>query len=293
MHTVTSTTSFQACPSRLTYAPRYLVVTGHTNCERTDAASRGRVNEQIWLFSTGLPPMSKAEKAQQDADLAFLSSFGGDVLQHESELAERGIYIVSDTTEIAPVATTNDMVNVRTPYVYCNTQQARYFVVAKFNWKASADYEYFDAPCNSADAPCNVGGDDGFGMRFNRNVTNLGVSSIFCGRTDPDRTWATFDCTWPSNPAENSSAGVTYIKQDKVYKTVVKPDFNMYRGNVSMAFSGVPCGTTFQVYGRYLHSWNSTTLTGFGVSTNGFSISWAGGGSSWPASSPGMVWQRC
>lgn len=238
-------------------------------------------------------PMSAAEKIKHNEDLAYLATLEGDVLEHEDELAARGLYIVSDTSEIAPAATNSDMVAMGTPYVTFDVHQQRYFAVAKYQWKASADSEYFDAPCNSADNPCNVGGPDGFGMRFNRNVTNLGVGANFCGRPNPGRTWATFGCTSPSNPDDNSSAGVSWRLQDRVYKTVVNPDYNMHNGVTSMGISGIPCGVTLQAYGRYGHSWSTTSLTGFSVSTSGFGLSWAGGTQHWGATSQGMAWTRC
>ena len=236
--------------------------------------------------------MTDAERTQWRKDIALIDSFDGDIVTHEDELAERGIVIVSDTFALENTATNNDMINMKDPFVYYNTQQGRYFATASYQWRLSADYEYFDSPCGSADSPCNVGGADGFGMRFNRQVTNDGVSGTFCGRQDLDRDWANFGCIYPTNPEDNSSAGVSYRRQDKVYTTVIKPDNNMYSGTVSMGFHGVPCGATLQIYGRYGHSWGGTALTGFSVGTGGFGLSWSDSDQHWAATSQAGSWTR-
>lgn len=243
-------------------------------------------------------PLSPSEARIVERELEFIGKFQNPRSPRATEaLAERGIHIVSTEPSTVPVSTTNaDMVYMKPPYVYWSETVDRYVATAWYWWrdKDSVDREYFDGDhCNSFEEVCRIGGADGLGMRFNRKVINLGVSAKFCGRKDADRNWARFSCTQPTNPEDNSSAGVAFRKQDRIYKTVINPDNNMYRGWVAMAIRGIPCGTTLQIYGRYAHTWDSTSLTGFGVGLDGFSMSWSESKNYWQASSQAGTWKRC
>ncbi|WP_183093304.1 hypothetical protein [Nocardioides stalactiti] len=237
-------------------------------------------------------PVSPRERRSFHRVNSFLASLSGDLGAHRRELAEHGLQIVSDIPTIAPTATDNGDISLPRPYVLYNTQQHRYFVTASFEWKSSADYWYFDGNCSSADNACNVGGKDGFGFRFNRRVINRVVEAAFCGRDNVGRNWSQFGCFEPTNPEENSSQGATYRAQDKLYETVVNPDYNLHTGVISMGIDVIPCGRTLQIFSRYGHGWDDTSLTGFDVSLSGFGMQWSDSDDHWVASSQSGTWTR-
>lgn len=80
------------------------------------------------------------------------------------------------------------------------------------------------------------------------------------------------------------------LEQDRIYKTVVKPDNNMFIGSTSMVIDRPKCGAPLQIYSRYGHSWDNTSLTGFSVSLSGFGLSWGGNPKHWAASSQSGTW---
>jgi hypothetical protein len=242
-------------------------------------------------------PLTPAEETRFEDVVEEITPLG-DIAQHEDELADLGLVIVSDTGggggRTAARTSTGDDLTVPRPQVLWDTSNQRYYAYASYNWKAgSTEDHYYDIGNFSGscvDSPCDIGGYDGFGMRFSRNLQNVSVSSIFCGRGDLDRDWAQFSCTTPTNPDENSSQGVTWRKQDKIYKTVVKPDNNMYIGSTSMVVKKPSCGAAVQLYSRYTHTWQSTSLTSFTIGSGGWSVTFSGGDNKWNAASQSGTW---
>lgn len=250
-------------------------------------AARGQQNAQ-----TG--PLDADERARYKQVIQDITPLG-DVSKHPDELAELGLAVVSDVS-VGPAlarASVNDDISIPAPKVLWDYSNQRYYAYASYQWIAgNTQAHYYDIgnTTSCVDSPCNIGGADGFGMRFSRNVVNRGVSVIFCGRGDLDRTWSSFNCTTPTNPDDNSSQGVGWRKQDKVYKTVVKPDNNMFIGSTSMVIDRPKCGAPLQIFSRYGHSWSGAALTGFSVGLDGFGLSWSSTSNHWAASSQGGTW---
>jgi hypothetical protein len=238
----------------------------------TSGASAKTASFQQPVGRTG--PMSVRETARQQLLGRIVARSKSDSQAH-ALLARHGFVIVSTTgiDGLRLVHSTNSDVTMGTPYVAFDTVAHRYTAYAKYHWDSDA----FES---------NVGGLDGLALRFNRNMTNNGVTGTFYGKsTGP------IGATTVRNPTDNSSAGVGYRLQDFWVALVGgKVDYNVWSGSVTMDVARPACGTSVQLYGAYMHSWGSDSLTGFSISTSGFGLSWKNGDQSWKAASQSGTW---
>lgn len=240
-------------------------------------------------------PLNANEKARFNRVLETITPLG-DVTQHQDELEELGLYIVSEAPSEGASARSSvesDMIIPR-PQVLWDSSNQRYYAYASYRWVAANTQDhYYDIGALSpscVDASCTIGGMDGFGMRFSRKVTNVEVNAIFCGRGDLDRDYASFACSTPTNPDANSQEGVSWRKQDRVYKTVIKPDNNMFQGSTAMVIKRPACGPALQIFSRYGHSWDETSLDGFSVGLKSFTLNFSKTSARWAASSQSGTW---
>ncbi|WP_028637260.1 hypothetical protein [Nocardioides sp. URHA0032] len=241
-------------------------------------------------------PLTANEQARFNRVMEQITPLG-DISEHQDELADLGLYIVSDVNDVQPVSSVADDMTLPRPQVLWDTSNQRYYAYASYEWNTGnpdrSEWHYYDIGSFSSsciDTPCDIGGADGFGMRFSRNMQNVQVSAIFCRRGDTSRSYARFNCTTPINPEDHSSAGVSWRKQDKIYKTVTKPDNNMFQASTSMVIKRPACGAPLQIYSRYGHSWSGTAPTGFSVGVDSFGLSWSNSNNHWAASSQSGTW---
>jgi hypothetical protein len=175
------------------------------------------------------------------------------------------------------MVSTGDSVTMTTPYVYWDTTYFRYTAVAKYRW----DGDYWENKGGG-----NVGGPDGFGLRFDRKMDNRGVTGQFSGKG------LAFGTSIVTNPADNSSNGVAYTKQDKAQALAGNDfDYNMKSGVVTMTVGRPACGTTTHLYSRYFHTWSDASVTGFDISLTGFGVSWTSDPQKWYAASQAGTWK--
>lgn len=240
-------------------------------------------------------PLSPEEQARAQQVSATLARFGDDLARHQTELSAEGLSIVSTVPAYSLAASTSSAVVMSRPYVLYDSQVARYYAVAKYHWNTSTgEYWAYDAKSTcGVNSVCNVGGPDGFALRYNQNVVNRSVVATFCPRTDLASNLPQFSgCVSPTNPDTNSSAGASYRWQDKVFKNF-HSDYTMDSGQIMMQIDPIKCGTTLQMFSRYIHTWSSTSLTSFSVSLSSFSASFSSTSNHWAASSQSGTWTRC
>lgn len=237
---------------------------------------------------------------------AKLTTMPGNIMNHRNELRKLGLEVVSNPVNDRSHArhdagsgrdhSSKRAIRIKRPVLI--KQKGRHgkewYIFARYRWRAKkAQWHYFDAgrSCNP-NRKCKVGGKDGFGFRTSRRVNNRKVIGMFCGRPKPGRDWSNFGCFWTKAPDENSSQGATFRPQDKVYKTVVKPDSNVYTGSISMRIRKPKCGKRVNVFSRYAHGWSDTSLTGFSVSLSGFGLSWNKSEDHWQRTSQAGSFKR-
>ncbi|SDO65953.1 hypothetical protein SAMN05192576_0208 [Nocardioides szechwanensis] len=211
-------------------------------------------------------------------------------------LEEQDLYLVSETPQYDLVATNSSNIAIYRPDVFYDSDLRRYFVIAEYRWDSMVGedlYNYFDSSSScDVDTPCNVGGKDGFALRFSRNLVNRQADVNFCGRSDITRDWANFaGCASPP-PDANSSAGASFLQQDKVYKTVVKPDYNVYNGQIIIVVDPIACNSTVQMFSRYGHTWSSTGISAIEVGTAAINIVFTKTEDRWSVASQSGTWTR-
>lgn len=225
-------------------------------------------------------PLTAAEHARQRL-LARLVDRAPGAVPSAEVLADHGFVRVSTGPRFV-LASSSDDVSFPTPYVYFDTTYHRYTAVAKYTW---------DCQCWENQGGGNVGGADGFALRFDRRMDNRGVTGTFHGRAG-----LAYGATVVRNPADNSSAGVAYSLQDQAVALCCGKgsDYNMHHGTVTMDVGRPACGTTTHLYSRYFHTWSDSAVTGFSVSVSGFGVSWNSSSKHWSAASQAGTWTiRC
>lgn len=111
--------------------------------------------------------LSVAEKREQ---LLAMTSSGASDAEIERKL---GLVKVSEgTTDLAPLSSNTDA-DVNTPSIYYDTGIKLHYVSASYRWNNLATTG--DGPLGGG----NVGGYDGFGIRFSGDIINYGVSASF------------------------------------------------------------------------------------------------------------------
>jgi hypothetical protein len=190
---------------------------------------------------------------------------------------------------IAPMSAGTD-VTVPAPQIIFDTCTRSWYVYASYHWNSLFPVSQGgDANCPWGN-PCAVGGLDGFGLAFNRNVASV--------RSYLMQTWGTTGFypvstgrTWSSDA---NVYGVTFEGQDKWCEQADcnYRDYSFYHGEIFYSFSP-GCGA-LQAFSRYGHDWSSTTINGFGVGPWSLSISWSSSSNRWSkASGPSNAVTPC
>lgn len=244
------------------------------------------------------PPSSLVPDPASARRLTRLASrLPGDLRRHRDALAAEGFTVIDGPSDLELAASSRSRLVLPRPYMVREDPGARLYAVARYRWRPKnrdGNFHYFDSSrsCDYS-KPCAVGGRDGFGVRFSRKVENLSVYAQFCGRTGIERDYSKFSCAGTRRPSFNSSRGATFRRQDKVFRTVYKPDYNMYRGIITLQVGHRRCGVKTQIYSTYAHGWSSTSLTGFSIGTSSFGLSWSETSHRWDRASQSGTWTAC
>lgn len=105
---------------------------------------------------------------------------------------------------------------------------------------------------------CDVAGDDGVGVAFNRNAQSVADYFVTtCGKTD------TFPCSnsaWHVEDANQAGAGFAGLDKMNYNGACCRHDYNFYWGSLVYIIANVGCGS-FQAFSKYGHTWNSTAVS--------------------------------
>ncbi|MBB1245373.1 hypothetical protein GL263_17635 [Streptomyces durbertensis] len=128
-------------------------------------------------------------------------------------------------------------------------------------WNATASWRWDKTPKNK-------GGDDGFGLAFNRALVHLDHGLVTTGYNGSK---------WYGNPEKSNDYGVGFK-----FKEGTKLGLTARLGTLSVVLKGTgKCQKNVQLRSQYRHTWKSTRVTGFGIGRDSVSISWTSGNNTW------------
>jgi hypothetical protein len=237
--------------------------------------SDGRLAEVTAIIAkmTGRQDLAKFDRQLQTYGLTRLSTAG-------SEDRKPGTALRAASSATGDAA-------VPRPYAYFDSQARAYYIVAKYDW---IDYRWNKdkprtTPCNK----CNIGGTDGFALRFNRGLLNIDVSAIVCG------IGKLYRCHYP-DLSDNSSSGTAINTQDQLWWYPSRPspeDYNWDHGVLSMKVGRPPCGAVVQMFSAYAHTWSGAKVNGFSIGPYSFGLQWGGNDNHWVKYSQSGTWRAC
>ncbi len=247
--------------------------------EVAGAAPRGRSEDKA----------AAAARSQQVNDYIMnLRAEGASQDQIDADLAaDLGLRRVPSTDEpLASAMSTNQNVTIYTPYIYQDTSTGRWIAIADFSWKRKSTGEpYWTSDVGTISvgdtAQHNIGGLDGFGLRFSRAVTYYSTTMSVQGNNGGPVTRLV-------NPSSVNAYGAAFNNQDFFKSCCGYGLFGTYSwdyGIISYVFS-TSC-STFQVFSQLNHTWSSTKLNSFTVSSTGqFSATFSSTSYRWSAGNP-------
>jgi hypothetical protein len=162
---------------------------------------------------------------------------------------------------VAPTSSSS-VVSISRPVVYYDTKARSYYVEAGWTFTGYPDSR--QSAGNQA-----IGGLDGFGVRFSRDVLSSGGSLYVCPISQGGP--AHYSCFYPTSYWENSADGTTWKFQDRVYSDPLVNQLNVGRGSLVKSFRRLD-SACLQIGTTYAHSWNKSAVNGFGVAHDGFSV---------------------
>jgi len=209
------------------------------------------------------PTVSKSNYAKVlNADLVKMSRSGLTTGQISQRLARQGITTASrPTSGIVPFTTANDISLPNPSILYDSCSRI---------WSAYATWNFTSISALAGDrngpaSPQNIGGNDGFGMAFSRNVTSVTSYSL--------DTWG-LGSYYPVSysravPVDAGTDGVAYDGQDAFCSGSPRgpctvSDYSFYHGSLIYSIGSIGCGT-IQAFSKYGHDWSGTSLSGISV----------------------------
>jgi hypothetical protein len=235
--------------------------------------------------------------AALDAQVERLARNGASQQAIDAFFAARGIQRVDSGTEgtIQPASTKSNVTLVQ-PTIYFDQRYNQWVARAKFNWKHNCPSlgRYKDS-CSFIDCPgyqqiC--GGDDGFALRFNREVEEVD-SAFYTYDTDGYAVTPFY-----TNPAQQNGYGTSWVEQDR--NRIGPSGTNTYNWDSGILYYffkraiGCTKGTAWKLYSDLGHTWSSAAINGFGVGPYSFSISWNTYPEHWESTLPSpTTWYPC
>jgi hypothetical protein len=186
----------------------------------------------------------------------------------------------------------NSDVNMSRPSIFkdsASTDPRELGVYADYDWKNTA------TTGDGSGSGGNVGGYDGFGIRFSQPIIQVSQEAkIWPGK------WSGAQ-PYPAQPSRhmdvpmwsNSEVGTVYRWQDKTYATNCSgtdyPSCRYYDselGQINMTIRLVNSGC-LQAFTHYFHTWSSVSLSSVTITTSGIEAQFTGGSEHWQAASDG------
>jgi hypothetical protein len=224
---------------------------------------------------------------QLDKVLTRLAQRGDTDLDIETYLAQRLCIVpidggVAARSQIELTASTASDMLVSPPSLSHDTQAHLYYSITKWGWNNSdwkSDRTFNPGGNNS------VGGPDGIATAFNQSLLMRGYSASYWGNG-----CASFGTRTTSTASDANSYGAGFSFQDingSRYTTGTNLcyDYNTLHGQEVISFYASKCITGVQAFGRYGHTWSSTSLTGFSIGKSSIGITWTSTSNRWYSSS--------
>jgi hypothetical protein len=213
---------------------------------------------------------------QDEIDAMLLSDFGLVALGEE----EPGVALLSSQ---------NSDVDLKTPAVYWDTQQAKYVAYAWFYWKSCGqNYPCWKKDKNLFDGE-KMGGYDGFAISLEKLVSR---------RTSYFHTYSySISCRidYPI-PWDADDSGVAYRNQDGYFCDDQVAGYNWDRGLIEYSFnlrSGCPRGD-YEIHTKLAHTWGNSGTSRISVNLGVISVAWSGGSDHWQGVNPvAKHWYPC
>ena len=184
-----------------------------------------------------------------------------------------------------PLSSTQTDAAVQLPTLYHSIPGKYWVATATFSWDRNCG-TFGDAPCWYKDCPTqgHCGGPDGFGVRVNREVNESATYYYTYDEFGTSKQWI--------GPDDMNGFGATWTTSDTVngskFPSGVGEKYDWDHGRLYYYFNAISCtglkGVAWKFYSRLNHTWNDTSITGFGVSVVGFSVATGGGSNYWPLS---------
>jgi len=169
-----------------------------------------------------------------------------------------------------------------------------HYVIAHWDWlNNSYKDDYFWSGCLAIFGSCtkNIGGFDGVGLALNTKATIPAPSSTSVDHSYYMATWGngnnndwTRSVKWAADT--NNAFGVGFSRQDIGYVycgiSCGSWDNNMHHGDILMFFDnyGRTCHD-YQAFLKYSHTWSSTSVTGFSITSKSVGITWSTTSNHW------------
>jgi hypothetical protein len=174
--------------------------------------------------------------------------------------------------------------------IYYDENFMLYVAIVEYEWRNSDwSSDFYLAPWEATCTGTGIGGTDAFGLRMDGvSMWILGDYEYVIGNRALNDAPNNFRTTRLEG-GHWSEYGVGFATQDvaRYAEPAMDPegqpngcggplDLNMYGGYISIAF--LPSNTTecrdAQVFPEYVHTWDSTGVTGIGAGAEGFNIQW-------------------
>jgi hypothetical protein len=175
---------------------------------------------------------------------------------------------------VIPMHSTNQQISLSTPVIAHDSCSGIYYAYAYWDFSANGSWQVvgYESDC----AGCDVGGQDAFGLTFNKSVLITGEDATAWGDT------AHYG---PSSVplAKASAYGDIFEKQDRANSDY--GDWSMAHGEavVDLRASSVVCDLGLR--SKYVHTWSSAYISGVSVSKDNVTVNVANAANSWPATS--------
>lgn len=184
-------------------------------------------------------------------------------MSQDDVAAKYDLEVVPTSSGIQPMSYPSDF-TLGAPTLYYSTSGGYYYLDATWAWVG----EHWSDDAGGSYA--NIGGLDAHGVYFSRQIRNLGGTEVYC--SDGDQS----SCSTSKVYLANTAYGEAVQFQDKAAYSRTNA------GHGSMVFSFNTLNDNCLQFGQeYDHTWQTTNITGIGISTSGFSVSWSTSGHFW------------
>jgi hypothetical protein len=186
---------------------------------------------------------------------------------------------------IQPLASTNADVKLTAPSVSYDSATKFYYSLTGWSWQNT---KYASEVSPASNSNVSIGNDDGFGTYI--SGAPFAISSTL--------TYGSAGCYfYPTNaliPSSSSGDGFTYEFQDIYRLSNGRNCNNSYSGQLSIKIANPTSCQDIGISSRYAHTWSSTSISGFSIAPNGFSLSFSSANYRWAAASnPISIFTLC